>query len=56
MLREEGVLEFRRGKSVTVAGQPERGIVAAKARELLKLAKRFGLGREELLALIERLP
>lgn len=56
MLRDEGVLEFRRGRAVTVAGQPERGIVTAQARELLKLAKRFGFAREELLAMIERLP
>src|ERR1700686_476461 len=42
MLRDENVLEFRRGRGVTVAGQPERGIVSAQAQELLKLARRFG--------------
>ena len=56
MLRDENVLEFRRGRGVTVAGQPERGIVTAQARELLKLAKRFGFAREDLMSLIERLP
>src|ERR1700688_3159229 len=56
MLRDENVLEFRRGRGVTVAGQPERGIVSAQARELLKLAKRFGFAREELVSIIENLP
>jgi GntR family transcriptional regulator len=46
MLRDENVSEFRRGRGVTVAGQPERGIVAAQAQELLKLARQFGFARE----------
>jgi DNA-binding transcriptional regulator YhcF (GntR family) len=56
VLRDEGVLEFRRGRGVTVAGQPERGIVSAQARELLTLARRFGFAREELVSMIEGLP
>jgi GntR family transcriptional regulator len=56
ILREEHVLEFRRGRGVTVAGQPERGIVSAQAKELLKSARRFGFAREELVSIIENLP
>jgi len=56
LLRDEGVLEFRRGRGVTVVGQPERGVLAARAQELLALTRRFGLGREELIALIQDLP
>jgi GntR family transcriptional regulator len=56
LLRDEGVLEFRRGRGVTVVGQPERGVLAARAQELLTLARRFGLPREELIALIQDLP
>ena len=56
ILRDEGVLEFRRGKGVTVVGEPERGIVAAQARELVRLARRWGLQREDVVALIEALP
>jgi GntR family transcriptional regulator len=56
LLREEDVLEFRRGRGITVAGEPERGIVSAQARELVALARRFGFGREELVSLIENLP
>jgi GntR family transcriptional regulator len=55
-LRDEGVLEFRRGRGVTVAGVPERGIVVAKAAELFELARRYGLGREDLVAMIRDLP
>ena len=56
LLRDEGVLEFRRGRGITVAGEPERGIVSAQAQELVALARRFGFAREELVALIQDLP
>jgi GntR family transcriptional regulator len=56
ILREEGVLEFRRGRGVTVVGEPDRGLVRAHAKELLAMARRFGLGREEVLSMIEGLP
>lgn len=56
LLRDEGILEFRRGRGVTVVGEPERGVVAAQAAELLRLARRWGVRREEVVALIEGLP
>jgi GntR family transcriptional regulator len=55
MLREEGLLEFRRGRGVTVAGTPERGAVVARARELLTFARTQGYDREELIRMIEGL-
>ena len=39
LLREEGLLEFRRGRGVTVAGTPEKGAVIARARELVRFAR-----------------
>ena len=54
-LREEGLLEFRRGHGVRVAGTPERGAVLAKARELLRFARQNGYKREELLEIIQTL-
>jgi GntR family transcriptional regulator len=54
-LRDEGLLEFRRGLGVRVAGTPERGIVLSGARELLVLARRNGYRREELVEMIQRL-
>jgi GntR family transcriptional regulator len=56
LLRDEGLLEFRRGRGVTVAGTPERTAVLEKARELLVLGRRHGYRREELVALLEGLP
>src|ERR1700688_1890231 len=56
LLRDEGLLEFRRGRGVTVAGTPERTAVLEKARELIVFGRRHGYRREELLALLEGLP
>jgi DNA-binding transcriptional regulator YhcF (GntR family) len=56
LLRDEGLLEFRRGRGVTVAGTPERGAVLAKARELVEFARDQGYRRDELIELIESLP
>jgi GntR family transcriptional regulator len=55
MLRDEGLLEFRRGRGVTVAGTPEEGAVLARARELLRFAREQGYRPEELARMIERL-
>ena len=56
LLREEGLLEFRRGRGITVAGTPQRGAVLATARELVRLARQHGYRREELIQIIESLP
>jgi GntR family transcriptional regulator len=55
MLRDEGLLEFRRGRGVTVAGTPEEGAVVARARDLLQFARQHGYRRDELIRLLERL-
>jgi GntR family transcriptional regulator len=54
-LRDEGLLEFRRGRGISVAGSPERGAVVSRARDLVQFARSQGYGREDLLLLIERL-
>jgi GntR family transcriptional regulator len=54
-LRDEGLLEFRRGRGISVAASPERGAVVAQARELLQFARQQGYRREDLVRLIERL-
>lgn len=56
LLREEGLLEFRRGRGVTVAGTPERGAVLARARALVQFAREQGFRRDELVRMIEHLP
>ncbi|HEX3237187.1 MAG TPA: GntR family transcriptional regulator [Gaiellaceae bacterium] len=55
LLREEGLLEFRRGRGVTVAGTPEKGAVVARARELVSFARQQGYRRDELIELIEEI-
>ena len=54
-LREEGLVEFRRGRGVSVTGiGPQRSAVVAKARELVAVARRYGYRPEELTAIIEQ--
>jgi GntR family transcriptional regulator len=55
LLRDEGMLEFRRGRGVTVAGTPERGAVIARARDLISFARQQGYRRDELIRLIEEI-
>jgi GntR family transcriptional regulator len=52
-LRDEGLLDFRRGRGISVAGTPERGTVVAQARELVQLARRHGYRTDELVKIIE---
>ena len=57
MLRDEGILEFRRGRGITVAGGARpRSVVLSKAQELVQLARQEGFRRDELIRLIEGLP
>ncbi len=56
VLRDEGLLEFRRGRGITVAGTPQRGAVLARTRDLIEFARRHGFGRDEIIQIIESLP
>lgn len=53
LLRDEGLLEFRRGRGVTVAGTPERSDLVERARELVQLARHNGYRVDELVTIIE---
>jgi GntR family transcriptional regulator len=55
-LRDEGLLEFRRGRGITVVGSPQQGVVVAKAKELLRLGREQGYNRGELVELLQTLP
>jgi GntR family transcriptional regulator len=52
-LRDEGLLEFRRGRGITVAGRPERGAVVAQAKELVRFARQNGYRTDELISIIQ---
>jgi GntR family transcriptional regulator len=54
-LRDEGLLDFRRGRGVTVAGTPEHGAVVLRAKELVSFAREQGYRLDELVRLIEDL-
>ncbi len=56
LLRDEGLLEFRRGRGITVTGSRERGAVVTRTRDLLEFARHRGFRRDELIQLIETLP
>lgn len=56
LLRDEGLLEFRRGHGIRVAGTPDRSAVHAKAIELIRFARDRGYRRDELIGIIRSLP
>jgi GntR family transcriptional regulator len=54
-LRDEGLLEFRRGRGVTVSGTAaNRSVVIDKTRELVALARTYGYGVDELAQIMRR--
>ena len=53
ILRDEGLLEFRRGRGIHVTGTPERSAVVARARELVRFARQQGYRVDELVRIIE---
>src|SRR6476659_5125774 len=55
LLRDEGLLEFRRGRGITITGTPEHGAVSTRAKELLDFAQRHGYKPDELVKIIEQL-
>jgi GntR family transcriptional regulator len=53
LLRDEGLLEFRRGRGISVAPTPERGAVIQRARELVDFARSQGYRLDELVKIIK---
>src|ERR1700740_1556048 len=49
MLRDEGLLEFRRGRGTSTAGTPKRGAVTARPKAFIHSPRRQGYRRDELL-------
>jgi GntR family transcriptional regulator len=56
LLRDEGLLEFRRGRGVTVTGTPQRSVLLQQVRDMVEAARRHGYGRRDLIEMIEQLP
>ena len=56
LLRDEGILEFCRGRGVTVIGTPEKSALLSKVRELVDFGRRQGYHREEIIDMIQAIP
>ena len=53
LLQDEGLLQLRRRRGITVAGTPERGAVMQKVREPVEFARGQGYAVDELVEMIE---
>jgi GntR family transcriptional regulator len=56
ILRDEGLLDFQRGRGITVAGTPEQSAVVKRVRDLIEYCRTQGYRREEVIQIIEGLP
>src|SRR5438132_12778327 len=54
-LRDEGLLEFRRGRGVTVTGTPAHGTIIEQAKALVRLARHHGYRLDELVDIMRNL-
>jgi GntR family transcriptional regulator len=55
VLRDEGLLEFQRGRGITVAGTPQRSAVVKRVRELVEFCRSQGYHPDEVIQIIEGL-
>jgi DNA-binding transcriptional regulator YhcF (GntR family) len=55
ILRDEGLLDFQRGRGITVAGTPQRSVVVERVRELVEFCRRQGYRSDEVVQIIESL-
>jgi GntR family transcriptional regulator len=56
ILRDEGLLEFTRGRGITVSGTPQKGAVLTRIRDLMDFARSHGYRREDVIDMIAELP
>jgi GntR family transcriptional regulator len=56
ILRDEGLLEFARGRGITVTGTRQKGAMQSRVHELVEFARRQGYRREEIIEMIARMP
>ena len=53
ILRDEGLLDFTRGRGVRVVGTPQKSAVIARVNELLEFARTQGYRANEIVTIIE---
>lgn len=54
-LRDEGLLEFRRGRGITVTGTPQRSALIERTKDLLDYARTQGYKPDELIEIIQQI-
>ncbi len=55
LLRDEGLLDMGRGRTIRVTATPEQGAVIARTRDLIEFARQRGYGYDEVIAIIHSL-
>jgi GntR family transcriptional regulator len=55
-LRDEGLLEFTRGRGISVSGTPQKGAVLGRVRDLVEFARHREYRREDTMDMIATLP
>jgi GntR family transcriptional regulator len=55
ILRDEGLLDFERGRGITVAGTPQHGAVVRRIREMVEFCRTQGYRPDEVIHIIEGL-
>jgi GntR family transcriptional regulator len=56
ILRDEGLLEFKRGRGITVSGTLQKSALLQQVRDLVEFARRQGYRRDEIIEMIATLP
>jgi GntR family transcriptional regulator len=56
ILRDEGLLEFSRGRGITISGTAQKGAVLTRVHELMEFARAHGYRREDVIDMIASLP
>jgi DNA-binding GntR family transcriptional regulator len=56
LLRDEGIVDFTRGRGVRVTGTAQRSAVITRVAELVEFARTQGYRKAELVELIEAMP
>ena len=55
ILRDEGLLDFQRGRGITVAGTPEQSAMLKGVRELVSFARHNGYRPDDVIRMVESL-
>ena len=56
ILRNEGLLEFTRGRGITVSGTPQQSLVLRQVRDLVEFTRHQGYRRQDVIDMIGTLP